>query len=221
MKVLFNRKLETNKTTSVFSLLAFLSLCLLRTSMLAQSTLAYHQPPIQGDSYASGLLLSNDHASTQLAAGDNIGFLFSMAISLDGLNVAQIPPLSLYFEKGIKDFMTIGAYAGYSRWDLSGLNFVGYGGRAIGYVFPIISKIAGNEVGVKNLHPYVGVIAGNLHLIYDSNVSNSILGNISTFDIGVVAGARYNFLPGMGVMLEVGQNFMQNYSLTAGLTFGK
>jgi len=156
----------------------------------------------------------------------NIGFMFSPVISLDGVKTKQVPTIGLLFDKGIKNFMTVGVYLGYSRWDyLPGLgiggnavNQVSYGGRIMGYVFPIINGIAGSNIEVKNLEPYVGVMGGNVHFIYDD--ANTFDFNAAIFDIGPLIGVRYHFLKGMGIMAEVGQNVMGVNKVSVGLTFG-
>ncbi|NHE58995.1 hypothetical protein [Cyclobacterium plantarum] len=139
-------------------------------------------------------------------------------------NFVSVPPVSLYMEKGIADFLSVGLAVGADmrKW-VSTENTLALGltGRFVGYAFQAVEKFSGDEVTVAGLEPYFGFTYGRYWpWAFEEN------GSLLSFSgFGVVLGTRW--YPGdsrnFGLMLEYSSrgNTGMGSGINVGVTFGR
>lgn len=164
-----------------------------------------------------GLFGISSSAFAQFAKNDK---LFNLGIGLNSYYSGGIP-LSASFEVGVTKEISVGA----------GLDYLGYNYNAFGTNYSFSALYIGlrgsyhfSEVinlNVPELDLYGGATLGYRNFSWSDGYSNSGLGNRygSNAFLGIFAGARYYFTPGIGGFLELGAGGSSNARLGVAFKF--
>ncbi|WP_339904781.1 hypothetical protein [uncultured Cyclobacterium sp.] len=142
-----------------------------------------------------------------------------------GLVGATIPPVALYVERGIANFMSVGVAVGADlrkptytdeTWVALGLTL-----RAVGYAFQAVEELSGDDISVAGLEPYFGFTFGQ----YWPTIGHSYGSFLNHNKLGIVLGTRW--YPGdkknFGIMAEYSSagNTGWGSGINLGVTFGR
>ncbi|WP_154858921.1 hypothetical protein [Cyclobacterium xiamenense] len=136
----------------------------------------------------------------------------------------SVPPVALYMEKGVADFLSVGLAVGADmrEWvSTESTVAVGITGRFVGYALQAVEKFSGGEVNAAGLEPYFGLTYG----YYMPQPFDEIGSLLSFSGFGVVLGTRW--YPGdsrkFGLMLEYSSrgNTGMGTGINVGVTFGR
>lgn len=138
---------------------------------------------------------------------------------------ASVPPVSLYFERGIAQFLSLGLDLGvsYDHVKSSDIHVATglLGARACGYVVPAIAALENKNVNSFGFDPYVGL----LYNYYITGVSDlSETGDTFTDSkIGLVVGTRWypGNKRGFGLLAEYGTTGIAGGGIRFGITLGR
>ncbi|MBR9777592.1 hypothetical protein [Cyclobacterium marinum] len=136
-----------------------------------------------------------------------------------------IPPVALYIERGIANFMSVGVAVGTDlrnpsyvdeTWVTLGLTL-----RAVGYAFQAVEEFSGDDISVAGLEPYFGFTFGQ----YWPSIGHSYGSFVNHSKLGIVLGTRW--YPGdkknFGIMAEFASagNTGWGSGINLGVTFGR
>ncbi|AKP49806.1 hypothetical protein [Cyclobacterium amurskyense] len=167
----------------------------------------------------------NYNANAQTAKD---GMFYTLAVdpTLGGkFSSLTIPPVSLYIERGVANFLSLGLAVGtdlrqplYSDETLVSL---GMTVRAVGYAFQALEEFSDEELSVAGLEPYLGFTFGQ----YWPSIGSSYATFLNHNKLGIVLGTRW--YPGdkknFGIMVEYTSagNTGWGSGINLGVTFGR
>ncbi|MFO7999212.1 MAG: hypothetical protein R6U86_09560 [Bacteroidales bacterium] len=161
-----------------------------------------------------------DYSNVRLfGAGISLG---SYGYGWAGSRSISFPPVSAYFEMGIHEYITVGPFLGFNRWNYRYTNwnyswtFIHGGLRGSFHYTSILNELLDGDIDESKLDLYITLMAG-LQL---RNYSSSSSGFGDHYDnqirlfLGPVAGIRYYFTDNLAVFAEGG------YGSLGALSFG-
>ncbi|GAB2992391.1 hypothetical protein GCM10027284_06500 [Cyclobacterium sediminis] len=163
------------------------------------------------------------------AQTDKDGTFYTLAVdpTFGGKGVigATVPPVALYVERGIANYMSFGVAVGADlrkptftdeTWMALGLTL-----RAVGYAFQAVEEFSGEDISVAGLEPYFGFTFGQ----YWPTIGHSYINYLSHTKLGIVMGTRW--YPGdkknFGIMAEFSSagNTGWGSGINLGVTFSR
>ena len=171
-------------------------------------------------SVSANSIVEDEPASTGIDySGVNI---FGAGLSLGyysygyyGTRSVSVPPLNVYLEFGLHEYITAGPFGGYARWDYSRINnynynwsFYQFGARGSFHLTSILNEVFGNTIDAEKVDWYIAIMSG---LEYRSS---DLFNNRTRIFFGPAVGIRYYIGNSLALYLEGGRG-----SLGA-LTFG-
>ncbi len=152
-----------------------------------------------------------------LGVGLSIGYY---SYGFFGTRSVSVPPLNVYYELGIHEYITAGPFGGYARWDYRYSNsdyawtFYQIGARGSFHLTSILNEVFGNTIDEDKIDWYIAIMSGLEIRSFSSNAHPDLYSNRNRIFFGPTAGVRYYLGSNFALYLEGGRG-----SLGA-LTFG-
>jgi hypothetical protein len=183
-------------------------------------TLMFHQPAA-GQS-AGG---SVDYSNVKLfGAGISLGYY---GYGWAGSRSIGFPPLSAHFELGVHEYITVGPFVGFNRWNYRhpswnySWTFIHAGLRGSFHFTGILNELLDGDIDESKLDLYVTLMSG-LQLRNYSSTSEGFTGYYSNqirFFLGPVAGMRYYFTDNLALFVEGGYGSLGALSIGVSTRF--
>ena len=165
---------------------------------------------------------SVDYSNVKLfGAGISLGYY---GYGWTGSRSIGFPPLNAHFELGVHEYITVGPYVGFNRWNYRYTNwnyswtFIHAGLRGSFHFTGILNELLDGDIDESKLDLYVTLMSG-LQLRNYSSTSpgfSDYYSNQINFFLGPVAGMRYYFTDNLAIFVEGGYGSLG--ALTVGLS---
>lgn len=150
---------------------------------------------------------------------------FAFSVVLTPKFDLTVPPVSLYFEKGIAKFTTLGlnlglGYDSDKKYDYHDATVL-IGARACGYVMPAIAVLGNQSVKSYGFDPYAGLAFNYYVSAYTVDGNDAVTSTGS--NLGLVLGSRWypGNKRGFGILAEYCTTGIAGASVRFGITLGR
>lgn len=128
-----------------------------------------------------------------------------------GTRSLVVPPLNVYYELGVHEYITVGPFVGFGRWDYRYVNynyswsFYHLGARGSFHLTTLINELLGNEIDAEKIDLYLTVMSGLEIRNYSSTYYSDLYDNSYRIFIGPSAGFRYYLSNNFALYVEGGR----------------